>query len=412
MAEQTGTVLARVRQGHEERVLGLLRQRGALSRAELVRSSGLSRTTLSGITAALLRRGQVIAAAPDEQPRGRGRPAERVMLNPASGQAVGIDFARRRVLVTVANVAHEVVASSGRSHPLRASLRERLGIAVELIGRIADRPVRMDALKGIGVGVVGPVVNPGTPAVTASWHRRIGMVPEILGERYGVPVLLDNNVRLSALAESIWGAGAGHRDLLCVRLSYGVGGGLLLGGALVRGAQGVAGEIGHITAEADGAPCTCGKNGCLEAYLAVRAVLSECGRATGRRTSLEQALTALRAGDAAVRGVFDRAGYRLGVVLAAMCNGVGPELIVVGGELAAAGEVLLPAVGRALTEHALPAAREGLKVRMAELGDDAGALGGIALVLHASPALAGYPEVEEASSGSPGEAPPRAGKGG
>ena len=401
MAEQSGTVLAMVRKGHEERVLGLLRKHGALSRAELVQLSALSRTTLFDITASLLRRGAVIATAPEAGPRGRGRPAELLTLNPKAGQTIGVDFARRRVLVTVANLAHEVVASSSQSHPLRAPLPERLDIAVQLIGQITARPVRLDALEGIGVGVVGPVENPGTSAVTAAWHRRIDMVPQVLGERYGVPVLLDNNVRLSALSESIWGVGAGHRDLLYVRLSYGVGGGLILGGALVRGAHGVAAEIGHITVEPNGARCTCGKRGCLEAYLAVPAVLAECRRATGRRMSLEQALAALHMGDQAVGEVFDRAGYRLGVVLAAMCNGVGPELIVIGGELAAASEVLFAAANRALAEHALPVARRGLKLRTAKLGDDAGALGGIALILHSSPLLAGYPQVDELSEASP-----------
>lgn len=387
------TVLGRVRHGHEQRVLDLLRKNGALSRADLAQRSGLSRTTLSDIVASLLSQRAVTTTSPSGTgPRGRGRPAELVTLDPAAGQTIGIDFARRNVFVTVANLAHEVVGSASESHPQRTPLTRRLDIALGLIDGIGEGPVNLGALEGVGVGVVGPVENPGTSMPVTAWHRRIELIPQVLSERFGVPVLVDNNVRLSAVAESIWGVGRDHTHLIYVRLSYGVGGGMILDGALVRGAHGVAGEIGHITVEHGGVPCSCGGRGCLEAYASVPAVLAECRRVTGRRMRLATALSALRSGDPGVREVFDQAGYRLGVVLAGICNTFGPTVVVVAGELAAAGDALLGPANRALEEHALPMVRRGLEVRAAELGDGAGALGGIALVLHSSPLLAGYPQ--------------------
>ncbi|MFD4693822.1 ROK family protein [Streptomyces sp. NPDC058463] len=390
-----GGPLSRLRRGHEELVLGLLRRHGPQSRAELGRRAGLSRTTLYDIVGTLVASGAVVPSAANPGPRRRGRPVEHLTLNPAAGQAIGIDFARRAVHVAAANVAHEVIGSASAAHGPGLSWERRVELAERLVESIAGSTLRLTALGStgaVGVGVVGPVRL-----------TREGQVPdgplaaltELLGKRFGAPVLLDNNTRLAALAECAWGAAAGYRDVLYLRLSHGVGGGLVVNGSLHRGVDGLAGELGHITADPAGVPCECGGTGCLETVASVGAVLDAYRSLGGTAADVTALLAASDSGEPAAHEVLAAAGARTGAVLAAVVNAVGPGVIVLGGELARAGDALLGPVGQALDSHVLPFARDGVTLRRAALDEAGGALGGVALALHESPLLARYPSTED-----------------
>ncbi|WP_049570984.1 ROK family transcriptional regulator [Nonomuraea sp. SBT364] len=393
--------LSQLRRGHEELVLGLLRRHGPLSRGELGKHCGLSRTTLYDILAELVASGAVVAATQQEAPRGRGRPAETLTLNPDAGQAIGIDFARRAVHVAAVNVAHEVVGSASEPHPAGLPWEERVELAARLVrgltGAHGGGALRLGALSAIGVGVVGPVGGPGDDP---KGHDRLA---GLLRERFGVPVLADNNTRLAALAESIWGAATGVEDVLYLRLSHGVGGGLVVGGALHRGAYGLSGEFGHITVDPAGARCDCGGSGCLETVASIRAVLDAYRAAGGRAEDVPELVKAVREGDAVALGLLREVGSRIGAVLAALCNAIGPSVIVVGGELAETGVALLEPIEESLGAQIMPVTRNRVSLRRATLGEAAGALGAIALVLHESPLLSRYP-----ADGDEGERRPAA----
>ncbi|WP_377273599.1 ROK family protein [Peterkaempfera sp. SMS 1(5)a] len=400
MQQQDG-LLSRLRRGHEQLVLDLLRQHGPLSRGELGARCGLSRTTLYDIVGALLANGAIVASAPEAAQRRRGRPVERLALNPGAGHAIGIDFARRAVHVAAVNVAHEVVGSASEPHGPDLGWEQRIELAQHLVGTLAGDSLGLGALSAIGVGVVGPVGRQGDgPGGDSRWEA----LPPLLRERFGVPVLVDNNTRLAALAEATWGAAAGGGDVLYLRLSHGVGGGLVVGGALHRGAYGLSGEFGHISVEPGGAPCECGGTGCLETVASVGAVLGAFRAAGGRADDVPSLAAAARAGDSAALGVLDEVGTRVGTVLAAVSNAIGPGVIVLGGELATVGEALTGAVQRALTARLLPASRTRVDLRAAALGEVGAALGGIALVLRESPLLSHYPVppgLEEPGEDSP-----------
>lgn len=396
--------LTRLRRSHEQAVLELLRKHGPLSRAELGDRSGLSRTTLHDIVAGLMGNGSVVAGTPHVEVRKRGRPVEKLSLNPAAGEVVGIDFARRAVHVAAVNFAHDVISSASEAHAADLSWPERIGIAARLLATSATessvgpaqggRPstsgaVHLDALSAIGVGVVGPITDPGSENARA---QGIDGLPDLLRKQFGVPVLLDNNTRLAALAEAVWGAAADSSDVLYLRLSHGVGGGLVVGGALHRGRNGLSGEFGHITVDPAGRPCECGGTGCLETRASLDAVLHRYREAGGRADDLAGLLDAAAAGEPSALDVLERVGNDVGGVLAAVCHAVGPGVIVVGGELAEAGPALLEPVDRALRQQLMPLARPHVDVRRATLGDAGSALGGIALVLHESPLLSHYPQ--------------------
>ncbi|GGZ36664.1 transcriptional regulator [Streptomyces inusitatus] len=375
MPRSEPTALTLLRRTHEAQVVELLRRLGALSRAELGRRTGLSRTALSSITGSLIGRGVVVTApaAPARGTRGRGRPVDLLRLNPAIGRCAGVDLGRGRVRAVVSNAAHEIIGSESRPYPRRTSWEERTAIALELLDTVLGGG--SDGLEGIGIGLYGPV-GPATERASAAVR--------LFGERYGVPVLVDNNTRLAALAEAVHGAGAGTRHSVYVRLSHGVGGGLVVDGRLLRGASGAAGEIGHVPADPRGPRCHCGGRGCLELYASLPAVEAAGGLGD----------------DAAV----ERAGRLTGQVLAGLCNTLDPELIVVGGELAGCGERLLAPLEAELRARALPAVRQGLRITAERLGDSGGALGAIALVRQESPAprLARQPYPAAAGTGCTG----------
>lgn len=396
--------LTRLRRSHEQAVLELLRKHGPLSRAELGDRSGLSRTTLHDIVAGLVGNGSVVAGTPHVEVRKRGRPVEKLSLNPTAGEVVGIDFARRAVHVAAVNFAHDVIGSASEAHAADLSWPERIDIAARLLATSATessvgpaqggRPgtsgaVHLDALNAIGVGVVGPITDPGSENARA---QGIDGLPDLLRKQFGVPVLLDNNTRLAALAEAVWGAAADSSDVLYLRLSHGVGGGLVVGGALHRGRNGLSGEFGHITVDPAGRPCECGGTGCLETRASLDAVLHRYREAGGRADGLAGLLDAAAAGEPPALDVLERVGNDVGGVLAAVCHAVGPGVIVVGGELAEAGPALLEPVERALRQQLMPLARPHVDVRRATLGDAGSALGGISLVLHESPLLSHYPQ--------------------
>ena len=410
--------LTRLRKGHEQSVLELLRKHGPLSRAELGTHSGLSRTTLYDIVAGLVESDTVVASTPPAEVRRRGRPVEKLSLNPDAGEAIGIDFARRAVHVSAINVAHEMIGSASEAHPPDLAWPERADIAERLLGSLGGHPsgrpgrsgthgthapvpvgraaprgrLRLGSLSAIGVGVVGPIADTGGTGGEGPPALGAHVLPGLLRERFGVPVLLDNNTRLAALAEAVWGAAADAGDVLYLRLSHGVGGGLVVGGSLHRGMYGMSGEFGHITVDPYGARCECGGTGCLETVASLDAVLHRYRSAGGRAGDISAFLSAAASGDRAALAVLERAGTDIGTVLAAVCNAVGPGVIVIGGELAEAGAALTEPVERSLHTHVMPMTRDRVRVRRATLGEAGSALGGIALVLHETPLLSRYPQ--------------------
>lgn len=377
-------------------MLAALRAHGALSRGDLAKRVGLSRTTLSEITARLLQRGAIIVTETDAADRtGSGRPADRLALDPDSGQFLGVDFGHRRVHVAVADASHEVIASGLERYVDDASWEVRLAVAFDLIERLSlETGVHYGALQAIGIGVPGPYTGQraGIPAV--SWKKQLAPdgVDAAFAERFGAPVFVDNNTRLAALAEAITRRDAVD-NLIYLRLSDGVGGGLVVSGRLVSGAQGFAGELGHVMADPAGADCRCGKRGCLETIASVPAILAACRLHGVPLESLDDLAEAVKKGDPTVDGVLREAGTMIGRVLGAAAMALNPGEVVIGGEIVRVAPVLVEQATATLRYELYPIPSEQpIIVRAAQLQDSDGALGAIAAIFHQSPLLAGYPE--------------------
>jgi glucokinase len=219
-------------------------------------------------------------------------------------------------------------------------------------------PGHFDASSGTGVLL---------PNLRGDWAGRPIAGP--VGERLGLPVTLVNDVRALTLAELRLGAGRGARDLVCVALGTGVGGGVVIGGRVHLG-LGHAGEIGHTTVDPDGPLCGCGNRGCLDRMASAQSIAAAAGR-----ESVQAAADAARAGDAAAIAAFARAGEYVGRVLAGAIVLLWPERVVVGGGVADAGELLLGPLREEIRRRACVAPVDRIAVVAAELGSRAGAVG-------------------------------------
>jgi glucokinase len=268
---------------------------------------------------------------------------------------------------------------------------------VAAIVRVAEALTTPD-VRVVGVGVAG-MVEAGTGVLRYSPNLAWREVPvaEQLGRATGLPCLVDNDANVAAWGEFRFGAGRGHRHLLLVTVGTGIGGGVIADGLLFRGAHGFAAEIGHIVVEPGGPVCGCGNRGCWEQVAAGRAI-DRLGRAAvvdhptsvlsqlveGRAELVEGPLVteAARRGDDVARAILAEVGRRLGEGIGSLVNVLDPEVVLVGGGAAEAGELLLGSAREALYETIeAPDHRPEVPLLPAELGPEAGAIGAAALAL-------------------------------
>lgn len=255
-----------------------------------------------------------------------------------------------------------------------------------------------DRLLGIGMGAPGPVdyetgiiLN----VVNLGWQDNYPL-KESLEAASSLPAAVENDANCAALGEMWKGAGNGAKNLVCVTLGTGVGGGVIANGSIVQGKNGAAGEIGHITVIPDGgAPCNCGKTGCLETVASATGIvrlaneelskgesngeLAERLAANGKITS-KDVFESVENGDPLANKVLKEVTFHLGFVLASIANTLNPDKIVLGGGVSKAGTILLDAVTENFAKFAFSAVRDSTKLALATLGNDAGVLGAAWLI--------------------------------
>ena len=381
--------LASLRELNRLRVLETVRARGEVSRPDIARRTGLSRSTVSSLVADLQETGLLVersnnGAAPST---GRGRPAGLLSLDPSGGAVIGIHLDHPGVHVAIADLGYQVLAEEQHALDIDHDAEEGLAITAASVERLlATTGIDPARVLGAGVALAGPIDRHtgrlGSSTILPGW---VGINPtEAIGRALGLPVSVDNDANLGALAEHVLGAGRGADDLLYLMFSSGIGAGILLDGRLYRGAGGFAGEIGHTVIDEHGAVCRCGLRGCLETF-AGAGVLVDLLRPTHGSDLDVAGMVALAVdGDRAAGRVIADAGRVIGGMLAALCNQFNPECVVVGGELAATGDVLLEPVRQAVVRSALPAATDSLRIVAGELGDRAEILGALVLAVGSS----------------------------
>jgi predicted NBD/HSP70 family sugar kinase len=382
--DRTGS-LESLRELNLLRVVDALRSHGKLSRAEIARRTGLSRTTISTLVGDLLARG-FVAEHPEANGAnpGRGRPPLLLSLDPSAGVVIGVDFDHDRVRVAVGELSRTILAESVKQLDVDHDAVGAIDAAAGLVRSLLDEAaVDQRRVLGVGVAIAGPVDpvsgSAYTSSILPSWSG-LDAANE-LSARLGLPVHLDNDANLGALAEVTLGAGRNARNAAYVQMSSGIGAGLIVDGRPYRGAGGVAGEIGHIAVDESGAICRCGNRGCLETIASGPALVRLLAASRGGQISVAEMIALAEEGDLGSRRVIADAGRAVGRVVAALCNLFNPEMIVVGGDLSQAGENLLGPLRESVQRTALPATTRDLTVVAGELGDRANVLGALALAI-------------------------------
>jgi predicted NBD/HSP70 family sugar kinase len=359
-------------------LLAMIRDTAPITRSDLTRLSGLSRSAVAAAVQRLLDDGLVTEST--AVPSGRGRPATLLRPRAPDGVLVGIDFGHDHVALAVAD-AHGRVLAEGRE---QVDVDTRSSDALDTAVRLFDEQLRSagvdrGSVRAVVAAIPGPLdARSGqvqSATILSSW---VGMAPaELLAERLQVPVHLGNDAELGALGELSFGAGRGIADLLYVKASHGIGAGLVLGGRLYQGATGIAGEIGHTQIDSAGDQCRCGQRGCLEAMVSTSVVRKQL-QVSGFTVAESAWGLAEVARDPVGARVLTEAGRHLGRVVADICNCLNPGRVVLGGQLGAAGEPFATGVRESVSRYAQPAISAAADIRPAELGPRAELMGTLA----------------------------------
>ena len=375
---------AALRAANQRRVLDVLQsdQSRTLTQAELVRSTGLASGTVSSIVREFSSQHLVTTVA------GAGRRGTTVFLDRGAGLVAGVDIGHTHLAVAVSDMAGRVVARAherldpGHAHP------DGLDRADALLGGVLDQAeASRDDVRTIGLGLPAPIQDDlvTASAILPGW---VGVnAREAATARLGRPVIVENDANLGAVAEHRRGAGRGQHTVVYVKVSSGVGAGIVIEDRLFRGSAGGAGEIGHLTIDDQGPLCRCGSRGCMEAYAASGTALA-LARAQLPDADITDLIAAGADGNPAAVRVFEDAGLHLGWGLAAITNLINPDVLIVGGDMAKAGDLLLEPARRGLRRHVLASAAATPVVR-GELGDDASLIGSLLLAIDATDLLAG-----------------------
>jgi predicted NBD/HSP70 family sugar kinase len=354
---------------------------GPLSRTELAQRTGLSQSTVTKAVNPLMDVGYLIEVG--ERSSGMGRPQRLLRVARDRHVVIGVKLAPAYATAVLTDLEAGVLARSTRrlrEHSPGPALRAAAAVVDELLAGHADARAR---LLGVGVGVGGHVDSRTGRCVHSGvlgWDDVDIAAP--LSAATGLPTVVNNDVNTLVVAEQWFGAGRDARSFAVVTVGAGLGGGLLLGGELHVGASGVAGEIGHIPLQPDGAECSCGNRGCLETLVSEAAVISGVEARGGPRcTSIDEAVRLGRDGHPAAVAAFAAMGDGLGRGLATLCNLLNLEKIVLSGEGAQAYDLFGAACEESMRRHSFSTAGRDCALVVDAVDDDLWARGAACLVI-------------------------------
>lgn len=369
-----------------------IRKAGRIPRIELSERTGISRATVTTITAELLQHGLIEEVARDDGSTDsrRGRPRVDLKIRGAARLVAGVkishlklslvllDFEGRQLECIERNLDHSVQSPDALASLITQAVRE----LAEIAGH------RLEDVSGVGIGIAGVVdAENGFVYWSPSLDERNVEFGQLASQHLGLPAFVDNDANLVAFAEYSFGLARGVPDFLVVTIESGVGLGLMIDGELYRGTRGCGAEFGHTKVHLNGALCRCGQRGCLEAYVADYALLREATLTSDVDTSsdpghrIEALLSAARKDDPTARSVVDRAGQYFAMGLANLANIFDPALIILAGEQMQFDHLFEDAVIEAMRKSIIRVDRDPPEVVVHKWGDLMWAKGGAAYAL-------------------------------
>jgi predicted NBD/HSP70 family sugar kinase len=362
-------------------LLHLIRTGRARTRGELGEVTGLARSTVAQRIDALIEAGLVVEVG--GAPSTGGRPPSLLGFNAEAGLILAADLGATHSRIAVCNLLAESLAETTSEIDINSGPDVVLSWLAETFDELVAEIRRSPSeVRGIGIGVPGPVdyargvaVN---PPIMAGWH--LHPIKDGFTERYAAPVLVDNDVNIMTLGE-YWVMEPKVDDFVFVKVGTGIGSGLILGGVLHRGAQGAAGDIGHVRATGEDVICRCGNNGCLEASAGGAALAAQMRDSGLKATGGRDVVRLVEQGNEEATRAVRHAGRLIGQVLASMVNLLNPSLILIGGDLARAEQQLLAGIREVVYQRSTTLSTTDLTIAVSTLGDRAGVIGAAAMAI-------------------------------
>ena len=375
----------------KDSILRLIWREHKISRAEISRLMNLSRSTVTEIIRELLHTGFVAEVGIGESNGGR----KPILLEFQDDAKVilGIDIGATHISVALTNLRGKLLLWKEKKFAVREDPDGTLQLIEELCSEcLSTFKLESSMLLSIGVSVPSPV-DPIRPeylseTIIPAWHGKSGL--EKLREKYGVPVYLDNDANLGALAEHWWGVGKNVNDLIFVKISNGIGAGYIMGGKLYRGSKGIAGEMSHMPIDPNGRLCGCGLRGCLATVVSAWALqerVKTLANLYPNSSLLNSNLSIIDIEDAALAGdplavqvVLEAANY-LTIAVTSLVNLMNPDMIIIGGSLSRLGDLVLKPIQDKMDETALVSKLSKTQLRISMLGSKGIAIGAATLAI-------------------------------
>jgi predicted NBD/HSP70 family sugar kinase len=387
-------------------VLDAIRAAGTASRVELIEITGLTGPTVGGIVRRLIADGFVLEVG--RAASTGGKPRTLLQVRPNAATAIGIQLDVETTTYVVTDLTGAIIASAtGRG--VGAQQPATVVDQIVLVVRELLETHGADRVAGVGVAAPGPLDHEAgivhEPPNFRRWHE----VPlrDLLAERLGLAVLLDNDATAAVVGERWVGQAGQFKDVACVYMGAGIGAGIVLDGQVHRGATSNAGEIGHISLDVNGPKCYCGNRGCVELYSSPRAVVLAGrrggvlpARSRGVDADYARLCRAATAGDVKAGKLLEQSSRYLAEAVVTLVNLVDPQLVLLSGRgFALSGELHRLAIERALVRHPVARNSQHIEVRLSAFAEQAGAIGAASLVLDArfSPRMSGLGVATRAS---------------
>jgi len=387
-SHSTRAIPIHVRHHNRALVLRTAWEQGSVSRAELSRLTGISGPIITDIVNELLM-AKLVREDGLQQSSG-GRRATALRIAEQARYVVGVDLARDRTRVAISDLngrlLHRLSVPTSDLPDPQANLRWLQDLIAAVL---AEHAISRERLLGIGIGAPGPLSNTTgeilAPTNFGHWQRL--PIRSTLESRFGVSVRVDNDANACALAQQLFGVGRNTRNFVYFAAGSGVGAGLVMNGEIYRGGHDLAGEIGHTTVEPNGPLCPCGNRGCLELYTTVRATLARWPGASLPITPVNEILEAkalimsARNGDQQARNALATTARYLSIGVINAINAYDPDLVIIGRELADAGDLVIDPIREEVARRAFPTAMRRVLIEPDLLAEDTPLLGAVCLVL-------------------------------
>lgn len=363
-------------------ILNKIKHSGPIGRADVARQTGLSASTVTGITSELIAEELVFEKQPGDS--SGGRPPILLDINPRGGYVVGIKLMEDHVIGALTDLEATVLEKNSLALEYRTP-----ECVVDTITRLVDQLLVVsgivhEKLVGVGVGLAGIVdLENGISRQSPFFGWSDLPLRDLLQQRIVAPVSIENDVNTLTLAELLFGSGQGIQHFLTVTVGRGIGLGIVLNGQFYRGAGGGAGEFGHTVIDPNGPLCDCGKHGCLEAYVGDRGLMSAAAAQSDLPPidCLDDLIKLANGGNIAAQTVFAQAGTMLGRSIANLVNLFNPQRILISGEGVRYGSWMFDPMRAVIQQDAMSTLLEDVDIRLEPWGDDVWARGAASLVL-------------------------------